>query len=446
MGYLFGAIEEVEDLYGLMETRQRDIINQLETSQVDNLLGSVITAFDTLRGAMSTFIGAIGTIMENRTIHDGSILDELPEINGSRTLADVWPVLYGDMGGTVKENSVTIGSVTKIASEKTTPGTFIVDKGLSGITNPDGGFSIHGKNWNAIPDYTGVDSELTYSNIAATTISIKCIADSTPSGTSEGAESFQVNGLAQQSNGLSFRSETDGPGTGPVLTPIQGSSFITNMFENFTANLPDGWAIETGAAGTDIFEETTTVFSTDSGSALRLTDSDAKISFDLSGNSNINQLDRLLVAIYVQGAAGIAAGTLTIQLEGTGYTPGASEKIEMNAAALAAQTSYGLEYFFVDLPRDIPSDLKLTVGIASLTGGESVYLDDGGIIVPTYFDGVSITPTIGSDKFYREDHWEVDLTNGEAGRLQRAVTRMLGYQAPSSVGGTYTDTTGQPVS
>jgi hypothetical protein len=148
----------------------------------------------------------------------------------------------------------------------------------------------------------------------------------------------------------------------------------------------------------------------------------------------------ILSQIGKSGLAAIGSGTLTIQLEGTGYTAASSEKIELNAAALAAlggtnidYDSYTLQSCYINMPSDIPSDLKLVVKVTgTLTDGARVLIDNMAFGPVTYFGGTHVVLSSGRDKWLAGDKITWTVSNDDAGVIQTFFRKAYGLQLPSS--------------
>jgi len=151
---------------------------------------------------------------------------------------------------------------------------------------------------------------------------------------------------------------------------------------------------------------------------------------------SLTPLKRYFVGCWVKGNGSVAAGTLTIQMEGTAYTAGAAEKIEMDDTALAAQTTWGSEGFFFTAPREIPTDFSLVVKITgTLTTEISVYIDGLVLAEPTWHGGVCAAILAGGTVFLREDRMTFTVANAGEGLFQEFFRQWYGRQLLSSSAG-----------
>ena len=155
----------------------------------------------------------------------------------------------------------------------------------------------------------------------------------------------------------------------------------------------------------------------------------------------------ILAQVGKSGIAAVASGTLTIQLEGTGYTATAAEKIELNAAALAGlggtnidYGSYTLQSCYINMPTDIPSDLKLVVKVTgTLTDTARVLIDNMAFGPVTYFGGTHVVLSSGTDKWFVGDKVTWTVANNNAGVIQTFFRKAFRLQLPSSASPTIAD-------
>jgi len=149
---------------------------------------------------------------------------------------------------------------------------------------------------------------------------------------------------------------------------------------------------------------------------------------------------RYCVACYIKGQTGIAAGALEIMFTGTGYTAGGTEKISMDASALAAATGWTLKHFYINMPNDIPSDLKLSIDVKSgLTNAKTVIIDQVMVGPVVYNGGVNAVVVMGAGVFRKDDAFSFSLSNNNSGVFQTFFRKGLGLQLPSAASPTIAD-------
>jgi hypothetical protein len=415
-------------LYSALDTDLSEISSELQANGRYDVLSGQYEQFTGFKGQVLGWISSMKGKVVELLMHRSTVLEQL-SLGGNVNLQTVLIEIFRDMNGSqsVDANTVTVGSVTEDKANANA-GTLLVGKVLDGVSQPHPGYLAN-------PLYDGLDSELAG---VSDTLVVTCTTDSETDNVREGRESFAFGG--KPSNGDQYHWNSYGSGGGSQITTVQGSGMLLNMdFEDFTTNVPDSWTVVTGTAGTHILEEATNVLHGDASLELIGNASLAEIKLTQSvATGTFRPKKRYLLAAYVKGNGSITSGTLTIQFEGTGYTASSGEKIEMDEIALAAQTSFGLEYFYINMPDEIPDDLALVIKLNDTPSAHSIYIDWMGIGPVTYFNGVHLAMVAGEDNFLRDDRFIVDISNNEAGVFQTAFRKMFGFQLPSDAGGTET--------
>lgn len=421
LGELVQRAERYFNLYPGFDTDLSEIEADFQAIGRGDIFSGVPEIIDGFKSNVLQWIGLITSRSVSLLTERESILEELrlesPDLN------TVLLNLYRDMvdqAVTINRSTVTIGAVTadKVNGNA---GNIMIDKILDGTSAPGARLSV---NW----EYNGVNSELTGSE----TMFVQVVQDSSTDGQNEGNEEMRVFGSVD--SGDPWGPDTFGSGPGPSFNVIQGASLGTNYeMENFTGNLPAGWDLDSGIAGTHVLEETSVLVR--GVSALRFQGNSAQTSIQISQAipTSCSPRTKYCVGFWVRGTTGISSGMLTIQFEGTGYTPGATEKISLNAAALSALSSYQWKYFFVNMPTQIPDDMALVIKWDGTPSTHSVYVDGGGIVQPVWHNGLSFAAYAGSEAFVKNDRFVFSVTNDEAGVFQRWFRKSLGFQMPSSL-------------
>lgn len=423
-------VQRVNDFVAIIAALDADyleIAQELETNLRFDLLEGQFDQYEQYKAQVLGWIGNLKGQIEERLLHKSTMLDEL--VYGSDTsFESVVGALHKAMlddTQSIVTNTVTLGSVL-LTETGSSDGLLIVDKVLDGVNAPHPG-------WPAVRSYKGLDSQVGLTDEMAVT----CTNDSETDGLTDGFEIFQWSG--RPSSGDPYSWQTFGSGDGPTLTPVQAGGILLNAeFQNFTTtNTPDDWTISTGTVGTHIFEDTTVHRGS---KALKFTGNASLAAINIYQTlTTLIPNKRYFVGFYVKGVAGVSSGTLTIQFEGTGYTAGATEKIELNAAALAAQTTYEWEHFFVNMPVYIPSDFALVIKWTGTPSAHSILINGGGLIEAVYFNGHCAGITAGSAPFLRTDRFTYTVTNNYNGVFQTAFAKLFGMQMPSSGAPTQAD-------
>ena len=416
---------------GTIDTRRSNIQTVLQSNgSVDDLDG-VQESFDRMRDSAVGWAQEMGGRISARLRRRASILEELPGItSASPSIFDVLIELHRDMAlnsESIDASAVTLGTVNADAGNSG-DGTVLLDKVLDRITPPLIGAPV-------VPQYKDLDSELATTE----TMTLTCVSDEDADGFPEGEEVFRWEGTPGAGT-LGWR--TEGSGHNSNVPTLNSHNLVSNKdFESWSANVPESWDLDSGLAGTHVIQETTAADVFRGDSALRLAGDGSQATIQISQTLPARLLTpgrRYCLACQVKGQSGILAGALTIEFEspGGGYTAASSEKISMNAAALAAQTSYGIEYFYLTAPDTIPDDLELVIKITgTLTNAKAVRVDSLAFGPVSWGNGVNLVVVAGASQFTRADRFTFDITNNGAGTFQEMFRRLYRIQMPSDTGG-----------
>jgi hypothetical protein len=457
--YLFDSIRQyimaANTLEGWMEVyddAEEAVEGALATASQYDRISGVPEAFvrrkDALVSTVSEFARAVDDLLGDKELCRG----ELP-VGNTTSVTTILPALFHLMltdSETLAASVVTIGSVTP-DGDNVGDATLLIDGTLDGATPPHSG-------WPSLRDYAIDPAGVMPGNGAyagrltelsgGDSLTVICTRDSQTDKTTEGTESFTIIGNDAPQQPYDWRA--DGSGSGGNLSMANGSGLLTNgEFETWTGTTPDfspsGWTLGTGASvgttGTIIKEDSVIKRGLH---ALQIKGKTGVSTISISqAKTNLTPLKRYLVAAWIRGTSGIAGSSaLTISFTGTGYTAAtATEKISLAQAALAALTTYTLEYFWVTMPESIPSDFALTITASgSLTNGEKIYID-GMVLAPaTYFGGLAFAIVAGGTPVMRDDRWTCTVTTAEGG-VQRFFRKVYHTQLPSlTAASTITDT------
>ena len=427
-------VNEFRSIYTTLDTGESETEADYTTAARNDLLAAIPPAFLNFKTQVLSWISSVNSLATVALTDRNLVLKELP-VGGSTDIQTILRALHSQMivdVQTINASLVTIGAVTKVTANANA-GTALTSKVLDGYNPPMSGASA-----NVV--YAGLNSELSYND----TVTLKCISDSEAGngGTAVGSEVFQWVGLPVPTYGQ-FGWESTGSGTRGSIVVLNSFGYFANQdFETFTSNAPGSWTIDSGTAGTHIFQESSSHYR--GSSALKFTGDGATATIKISQNPASGQRfqprQRYALACHVKGEAGTAAGTLTIQFEGTGYTASSSEKIEMNAAALAAQTAWDRENFFINMPAEVPDDMEIVIKVTgTLTTAKSVWIDNLAFGPATYENGVNVVIHAGSAKFLAGDTLTFSITNNDAGVFQTWFRKAFLVQLASSGAPTISD-------
>lgn len=422
IGEFIQRVNDFVGLYSALDTDLSEIQAELSGNSRLDVYASLPSTFEGFKSTVHGWIGIMNGKVRELLTHRDDVLEKLALGNQTDVRAVLRELIrdMNDASESVNASSVTIGGITKDAVN-TNVGTLLLGKVLDGVSAPAARFAAH-------PEYNGLDSELA---LPADTLYVTCVADNPTSGRAEGQESFQVVG---KPTSTPFSHQDGGSGPGPTFQTLNTYSIFSGLeFESFTSDIPDGWTVDAGDPGVHILEETTTVYR--GNAALKLVGDGSESSISLSQElilSRVTPLRRYCLAGWVRGTAGMSAGTLTIQFEGTGYTATSSEKIELDSTALAAQTSYDVEHFYINMPQEIPEDMKLVIKLTGTPSAHAVYLDGFAFGPVTYHNGIHMAILAGAEKFLLGDRFTFDVTNDDNGVIQAYFRDAFQVQLPSS--------------
>ena len=428
LGKLAKSTNNVRTYFGELDTD----LAAIESVYASNSQYALLSAMPaTYTGFKSAVLGWCDTIKQKASelLTDRDLVLENLPVGDQSDVNYVLARMIKDMVAntqSIEPCTVTVGSVTRTVTNSNA-GTVIVDTTLDGYSQPAQGFAAN-------TAYNGLTTEISEDD----SVTLECVKDSENGGTL-GSEIF--NWIGSPKRPSPFHWQDTGTGNGPQLTVINNLGFFSNLdFETFTSNAPASWTIDAGTAGTHVFDESSDVYR--GSHALKFTGNSSIASIQVSQAStlDLNPLRRYTFACYVKGNASISSGTLTIQFEGTGYTAGASEKISLNAATLAATTSYTRKHFHVNMPAVIPSDFKLVVKWTGTPSSHSVKIDGVAFGPMQFVNGVGAVIVAGSEAFLAGDKLAFTVANDDGGVLQTYFRQAFQVQMPSNASPTLSDT------
>lgn len=302
--------------------------------------------------------------------------------------------------------------------------------------------------------------------VLAETIKILCTSDEGLGATAR-SEPFTVTGTDTQADQLAYNWPLGSGGSASVVatdTDLDAQSgpagqLLTNgNFTLFTvtANVPDDWQVIVGAAGTDILQESSTVYRT--GSAVEFVGtggsplSSIAQTFDTTGTGTSAALlpnTRYAINFFARKSASLAAGVLKVDLvdsTNTVITDPSGANLSYTVAHGTLTTSYAAYNTVFVTPAKLPTSYKLRLSISTaLTSGESVFVDDLAMTEMTevYAGGPLVAVFAGATNFLKNDSINVTIANDYGGQFQTYCQRMfdlrsMGLQIPSDSGGTQT--------
>tara|TARA_R100000322_G_scaffold170394_1_gene145615 strand:+ start:28451 stop:29797 length:1347 start_codon:yes stop_codon:yes gene_type:complete len=421
IGEYVQRINDFQTIISDLETDRSQIETELEANSVPiGFYGDNTAIFDGYKSNVVSWINQLVSKVSQLMENDDFVLDNFVTTGGWE---GILPEIIKDMTDTsqhIKQSVVTVGSVSSTLTNANSS-ILLVDKKLDGYNIPiSGGIATRHQ--------SGIDSEL---GPTSETFRVTAIEDSDETGVTDGKENFIIHG---DEGSTGYHHGDTGSNSGPTISTLHAESSNYGLgngdFETWTdSTTPGSW---TQVSGFDPVDRTVDAYKGDYAMACVGNGSKTWRIEQAVTTSRLDRYRRYVLACFVKGKASISAGALTIKFTGTGYTASSSEKIEMNAAALAAQTAYGVEYFYITMPSAIPTDMKLQVDLAGgLTSGKTVLIDHIQFGPVEYFGGVNFALVDGSGKTTIRDTHSSAISNNDAGVFQTFFRKGLNVQLPS---------------
>lgn len=433
IGNLGGGIDAVHTLLAAWDTRAADLDADYAASPANqSVLDGLFQSVSGYQQGQNGFLSGLRTIAANTLIEMANADSPL----ASKSVKAAMAVLIQQMvaaSQSVNASAITIGSQTSVGSPTGTPTIVVSARHVDGRTREY-----------LVPEL----------------IRFACTSDAGVGGVAR-RETFQVTTPAQISESLSYN-WPGGSGVNKTLTSVDSSldgsvNLLTNSdFESFTADVPAGWAVLAGAAGTDIFASGGSDAFASSTNALKFTGtasdplSAIAQTFGSGTTATLKPNTVYLVNAYCKRSASLTgAGTLSLDLiDGSGTVinddQGTANAITKVLSTLT--TSYAsLSGAFVT-PRALPSTVKFRVRLSTAIAddGESVYLDNLALTAGAelYPGGPFAGVFAGAALPLTGDAYTVQISNTWGG-FQKLFQRLfdmrgLGLQLPSNGAGSET--------
>lgn len=445
IGRLVKAMNQFRDMAGSYNSPVPDLVELLTNASTGiapkfaeigryDALDGIVGEFERYRDEASRWAESLAN-WSDVLINDSEVIHpKLPGLPPNPSIQDVLAELIRDMNREAEylAASTVLAAVSGTESGNNGNGTVLLTKFLDGVSNPSPGFAAH-------EDYNDVGSQLSVTE----TMTLECVSDSSSNNRPEGEEVWRLKG--QPSSGFTFGWRPEGSGVDMSLRTLNSEQIISNKdFENWSsAGAPLSWILDSGTAATHVIKETDAAQIYRGDAALKLVGNGSLASIQLSQPVRQGQIrpNRMYVlSCFVKGNASLAQGSLTIQFEspsgaytaGSTTTGGVNEQIVMNAAALQAQTSYGIEHFFFIAPPVIPDDLELVIKLTGTpTNAQPIRIDSLAFGPVTYANGVGFAVVAGSNRWLRGDRVYVAVNNNNAGIFQDFFKRQYRIQLPT---------------
>ena len=441
------SIQQIDALFTFAKTTlpgyASAVITQLNSDSLYDELGTLNTDSEAWQDVVLTWIQRYITAATN--VYQSAALfipfvpapSKTPSFTGF-TLPEYWHQMgAAAFNQTIKRSTVTLGSPTADAANYGNA-QVAVTKRLDGYNPP----------WQGGPTAVQLANVNSECAVPSETVTLQCIADSATSGVSIGSEQWSWTGGIRPRSSTGYDWQFEGSGAGPSLTSGNSSTLITDgSFENWTAtNTPSSWPIDNGVAGVNIFQDTTAADVLFGNASLKILGDGATATIGVHQAltpSSFNPNRLYCVGVWIKGQAGIVAGTLTITGAGTGYSPGGSDNITLNAGTLAGLANYTFYSFYILTPSIVPSDFKITISVTgTLTNAKQITLDGFSLAPVVYHGGFGVNVFSSGDNTSSSlkrpligDRFTFTVANDDAGKFQRFFRRAYKFQLRSAGGG-----------
>lgn len=409
-----------------LPARKIAVQNQFDSDDQLGAIEGIDGIYEDYRDSYAARRGQLQRWAVERLLDQTTVLDEIGAANAD--LNTVLGLLILQMGVDAQSINSSVVAIGGITPSGTGNGSLLITTTLDGLSSPADIYLSQ-------IAYAGLPSELAFPSEDMLVI---CTQDSYSGNLAEGNEVFQWTGQIKQSQ---FTTRPEGSGFISSLTGIHNSNsqMLKNAdFENFgVANTPDSWTIDAGAAGTEVFQDTTATNFYHGVSGLKFVGT-AAAAIQVSQAVSLTPYRGYVFSLRIKADAGVAAGTFTAEFEGTGYAASATEKIVIAFGALP--TAWTLKTFVIIGPAIPPSDMKLVLKwTGTPTATKKLWLDDLALGTIVYGGGIGAAMIRGSTPWLFNDRRAFAITNTE-GVVQRFSRSALGVQLRSSVTPTIADT------
>jgi hypothetical protein len=376
----------------------------------------------------------LAQFMANRLQDPPSVLNQIGAVSTDITeILTKLIMTMRDEGATVFESGAFHTGVSQGVGNSSANGLIAPTLVLDGVTSPG---SWNGLQFPPMLDYFGRNTQLI---VPTESMTLRCI----DSGSSSGLASFIWEGMYPDPQGQ-FGLNAGGSGQIAIISDIHQDteSIIKNPdFETLTApnTIPDNWTAISGSSGT--IAQNTNLTNVSFGKASLKFTSTGGATIGVSqpiDRSTLTNCRRYMASAQVKADAS-TPGTLTISLEGTGFS------VSNSIALSTASSGFKTVSYFANIPKIIPADLKFVIKWTSITGsGKNVYIDDLGFGPVTYGGGLGLAITRGSVPFALGDRFSFQVGYSNRGIFQAAFRDIFGVQLPTSSVPTIPDSLAEP--
>jgi len=277
-------------------------------------------------------------------------------------------------------------------------------------------------------------------NIRTELMEVRCIQDAQDGAVNSGSEIFEIRGQPSYPP-LDYRFPA-GSGTTMRMTSLcanvdQGGRFQNILrnsdLEDWTSNIPDGFTVSSGTAGTD-FISTTTAFRGTNGLRAPATSTLWKIRQQLGSQSGtLARLtpDRPYVIAFAAKKDAGATGTIRVSVQDGSSNIISSGAFAISQSVATLTTSWVIYTLTIRAPRVIPTDTYLVVEATTGVATAAAYIDEVilaemPVIAP---GGQALAIISGSSNWFADDYANYSFTNNSEGAVAIGFDRLFDMYA-----------------
>lgn len=434
LGSLFDRLGKIGHIVDLINTH----VGATIPGEIDDLaamfagdqdqIDRVYSSLTTYQGTPTGYLSSLKTLAATILVAEANAPSLLPDNRLSTALGEV--IRQMSLGGKTVSANVVGGSVASDSSNYGNPVFVVSTKATVGVT---------------------------LENILAESFVGTCVADSATGGVSAGRERIRFVGQQSAANSIGhlFPRGSGSTFTATCVSPLDSefggtANYLNNSdFETWTApNVPDGFGILTGTAGTTVLKSTASVYR---GSAsLRFAGNGVERTaiaqiFGVGTDVEIDPLTQFAFNLRIRVDSVPAAGKFEVALVDSGGSI-------LNDAAGAANsvvvdlTTIGTGWRAVNgafrTPRIVPSGSRLRLRLETpLTSGVNLFMDSLALaqMIQPYPQGFHVAAFSGDSDLVLGDSFVLTATNDRGGQFQTLFDRLfnmrnLGFMLPSTTG------------
>lgn len=417
-GLIYTATTSVAGFRGTTLPARAAAIESLYASPDLNLIDGLYSSLATAQAGAASFARTAQSIARATVIQ--MVNSAAPQPNSSLATALTYLASYMAANGqTVQRNTVS----ASVAAGGSNTGDGVVRAGVT--------------------SNLGVPLEYAFAEAIAAAVT----RDSQTGGATSGQESLGVSGQLAVTDALSWLYPA-GSGASASLRAIDASSadgsttrnqLANGNFETWTvANIPDGWHIRTGTAGTTVLHSTSEHYA--GSSSLEIAGNGSEhtaiyTQFGVDFTAAAVALDQLAVNFWAKVSGVPAGGVLTVELvdgSGSAINDAAGNAAAFTVSLPGLTTSWAAFGGFLRLPRVLPAAVSLQFRLsAALDNAVNLFIDRAALARPVslYPGGPLLAAFSGATPWIAGDSFTVTVTNDHAGLLQSGCDRLLSLRS-----------------